>query len=187
VPGSCQSEGAKLSESHCSACRGPWRSALYLWLSARSSTGKPIQSFEKVACPQPRALQGEPKMAIFMLYHHQSWLAAGEAKWRRERRGKKGWVAGSRCPVPSPGQRCGCLSQEESSLGSFSMPFSSKAWQLLFVTGLPVIKSLSTSKNCCRQLVVLGAEEIPWQGFARSWYLPVLEKAATSTTPFKNG
>lgn len=137
------------------------------------------QSFSEVVWPQPCTLQGEAKMVTFMLYHQHLWFAVGEAKGRRKRRRKKGWVVDGRCPVPSPGQTCGCSSQEESNLGGFTTPLSGRKRQLLFITGLPVITSLPMSKNCWRQLVVLGAEEIRWQGFSRSWYLPVLEKAGT--------
>lgn len=61
-------------------------------------------SHSRMLYPQPCTLQGEAERATSVLHHHHLWFAAGEAEWRRG----KGWVAGGHCPVPSPGQTCGC-------------------------------------------------------------------------------
>lgn len=50
--------------------------------------------------------------------------------WRHRREKEEGWVAGGHCPVPSPGQTCGCSNCEESSPGGFSPPLSIREHQL---------------------------------------------------------
>lgn len=89
---------------------------------------------------------------------------------RQKREGIRVWVAVSLCPALG---RHGVAQARRaaSTLISSRVAASVCRWATC-------IKSLPMCNNCCRQLVVLGAEK---KGFSRSWYPPVLEKAGTQT------
>lgn len=91
-------------------------------------------------------------------HHHLLERQKGEG-------GRGGWlVATALCPALG---RHVAAQTEESSPGGFSPPLSIREHQLWFITGLPLTKNLPMSDSCFRQLAVLGAEEILWQGFSR--------------------
>ena len=99
-------------------------------------------------------------MATFMLHNQHSGLLLERQKGKG---GRVEWLLS----YAQPWVDMWLLKPGGEQPGWLSTLSSGGERQLLSVAGLPVIKSSPMFKNCCRQLVVLGAEEIPWQGFFR--------------------